>query len=286
MQAREGLDADTRTAASPPCITATVAPAAPPAPAAPTSGAGADRLADGRPAFDALFATYRAAVHNYVYRLMGDREDAYDLTQEAFLRVYLDLPRARPAHVQGWVYRVATNVCLDALRHRALVRWTSLEGRPGVAWGDGGGGGVGREARLALATPLVRLWRDGRSRGGGGADRPPALGVARAPDPDTDPERCALRAEQAREVHAVLEQLPPRYRAALVLREWRGLSYAEIGTALGVSLSAVKTVLFRARVRFREEWTRTCDRPPSAAREAPAPGAEAHRNATAGRARK
>jgi RNA polymerase sigma-70 factor (ECF subfamily) len=110
--------------------------------------------------------------------------------------------------------------------------------------------------------------------------------VARAPDPDADPERCALRAEQAREVHAVLERLPPRYRAALVLREWRGLSYAEIGTALGVSLSAVKTVLFRARVRFRAEWTRTCDRPPSAAREAPAPGAEAHRNATAGRPRK
>jgi RNA polymerase sigma-70 factor (ECF subfamily) len=204
-----------------------------------------------------------------VYRLMGDREDAYDLTQEAFLRVYLDLPRARPAHVQGWVYRIATNVCLDALRHRALVRWASLEGPSGA--GGGGGGGGGRGARLAVATPLTGLWRDSRSRSGGGAHRPPALGVARAPDPDADPERCALRAEQAREVHAVLERLPRRYRAALVLREWRGLSYAEIGAAFGVSLSAVKTLLFRARVRFRDEWARTCDRPPPAAGGTPAP---------------
>jgi RNA polymerase sigma-70 factor (ECF subfamily) len=226
----------------------------------------ADHAAGRRPAFDALVATYQAPVVNYLSRLMGDREDAADLAQDTFLKVYLALPGLRPDHVRGWVYRIATNVCLDALRHRALVRWTSLGARPGGAVGWGGG-----EEGPAPATPLAGLWRDGRPRGGGGGGRPPALGVARAPDPAADPERCALRAELAREVRAVLGRLPPRYRATLVLREWHGLACAEIGATLGVSRRAAISLLFRARARFREEWARTSDRPPSAAREAPAP---------------
>ena len=80
--------------------------------------------------------------------------------------------------------------------------------------------------------------------------------MARAPDPDADPERCALRAEQAGEVRAVLERLPPRHRAVLVLREWRGLSCAEIGAALGVPRKTVTGLLFNARARFRREWGR------------------------------
>ena len=171
---------------------------------------------------------------------MGDREVAADLTQDAFLKAYLALPRLRPDHVQAWVYRIATNVCLDALRHRARVRWASLEGDPG-------GGGTGRPTP---ATPLAALWR----AGAGGRPQPP--GLARVPDPDADPERCALRAEQAGEVRAVLERLPPRHRAVLVLREWRGLSFAEIGAELGVPRKTVKGQLFNARARFRREWDR------------------------------
>jgi RNA polymerase sigma-70 factor (ECF subfamily) len=126
---------------------------------------------------------------------------------------------------------------------------------------------------------VASLWRsprdgrDGRVAAPGPGDRPAPLGLARTPDPDTHPETRALRREQADEVRAVLDRLPPRDRAALVLREYRDLSYAEIGAALGVSRPAVKLLLLRARVRFRREWLRTHGGPPTAADDTPAPGA-------------
>jgi RNA polymerase sigma-70 factor, ECF subfamily len=251
-----------RAAVSPPAVPA---PTTPPTPA----GGSAGHVADHRSAFDALFATYRAPIHSYVARLVGDREDAADLTQDAFLKAYLALPRLRPDHVQAWLYRIATNVCLDALRHRALLRWTSLEGCPrGAGGGAGSGSGTGS---MAPATPLAALWRSGRPRCPGADGRPQPLGLTRAPDPDADPERCALRAEQAGEVRAVLERLPPRHRAVLALREWHGLAYAEIGAALGLSRKQTKHRLFRARAAFRREWSRT--RGPWPGRPAAAPAA-------------
>jgi RNA polymerase sigma-70 factor (ECF subfamily) len=75
-------------------------------------------------AFEALFTQYQAAIQNYVYRLMGTAEDAHDLTQDTFLKAYLNLPKTTPdLRVGAWLYRIATNACLDELRHRKLVKW-------------------------------------------------------------------------------------------------------------------------------------------------------------------
>ena len=133
------------------------------------------------------------------------------------------------------------------------------------------GGQRKRDGEQAPATPLAALWRSGRPRCPGADVRPQPLGLTRAPDPDADPERCALRAEQAGEVRAVLERLPPRHRAVLALREWHGLAYAEIGAALGLSRKQTKHRLFRARAAFRREWSRT--RGPWPERPAAAPAA-------------
>jgi RNA polymerase sigma-70 factor (ECF subfamily) len=67
------------------------------------------------------------------------------------------------------------------------------------------------------------------------------------PDPDPQPEEAALRHEAQRQVQGLLDQLPPDYRAAVVLRYWHDLSYEEIAEALDASLPAIKSRLFRAR---------------------------------------
>ena len=78
--------------------------------------------------FDDIFAAYQDRIYNCVYRLMGNSEDAYDLTQETFLRAYSALPKIdRELKVGPWLYRIATNLCMDQLRRRKLIRWEPLE---------------------------------------------------------------------------------------------------------------------------------------------------------------
>jgi RNA polymerase sigma-70 factor, ECF subfamily len=75
-------------------------------------------------AFEQIFTQYQTAIYNYIYRLMGSSEDAYDMTQDTFLKAYLALPKTSDdLRVGAWLYRIATNVCLDELRHRKLVKW-------------------------------------------------------------------------------------------------------------------------------------------------------------------
>ena len=75
-------------------------------------------------AFETIFNSYQTQIYNYIYRLMGSSEDAYDMTQDTFLKAYLALPKTSDdLRVGAWLYRIATNVCLDELRHRKLVKW-------------------------------------------------------------------------------------------------------------------------------------------------------------------
>jgi len=79
-------------------------------------------------AFESIFNQYQTAIYNYIYRLMGSAEDAYDLTQDTFLKAYLALAKTSDdLRVGAWLYRIATNVCLDELRHRKLVKWQPWE---------------------------------------------------------------------------------------------------------------------------------------------------------------
>jgi RNA polymerase sigma-70 factor, ECF subfamily len=78
--------------------------------------------------FDDIFETYNDRIYNCVYRLMGNAEDAYDLTQETFLRAYSALPKVQgELKVGPWLYRIATNLCMDQLRRRKLIRWEPIE---------------------------------------------------------------------------------------------------------------------------------------------------------------
>ena len=79
-------------------------------------------------ACEEIFRIYHARIYNYVYRLVGDAEDARDLTQESFLKAYRALVRGeQPINLSAWLYRIASNTCLDALRRRRLIHWQPLE---------------------------------------------------------------------------------------------------------------------------------------------------------------
>ena len=97
----------------------------PPGDSQPQSAAGAALAA-----FDEIFTTYQTPIYNYVLRMMGDAEEANDITQDVFIKAYQGLPKLEPdadLNISAWLYRIATNTCLDALRRRKLVRWIPID---------------------------------------------------------------------------------------------------------------------------------------------------------------
>lgn len=79
-------------------------------------------------AFEEICLSYWNPIYKFVYRMMGNPEDAFDLTQETFMKAYQALPRtSHNLRVGAWIYRIATNACLDELRHRKLIRWQPWE---------------------------------------------------------------------------------------------------------------------------------------------------------------
>lgn len=89
-------------------------------------------------AFEALLRRYERPLYGYIYHLMsGDADDAADLLQETFIKVYRALPRI-PENVNfpAWLYRVARNCCLDEMRRRRRARWTVWDGAEGTAFAE------------------------------------------------------------------------------------------------------------------------------------------------------
>jgi RNA polymerase sigma-70 factor (ECF subfamily) len=160
-------------------------------------------------AFEALVQRYERQIYNFIYRMMGDADDAYDLTQDCFVRAYRSLPgTSSDVNISAWLHRIASNACLDVLRRRQKIRW--------LPWDS---------------TKHDNLLE------------------AHASD---DPEQRTVTFETSSAVQATLNMMSPRNRLALVLREYEGLSCEDIGEVMGLSRSAVKSILFRGREEFRK----------------------------------
>ncbi len=81
-------------------------------------------------AFEAIYSRYERRIYAFVYRLMGNAEDAYDLTQDTFVKAYMALPRISgdaDLNLSAWLHRIASNACMDVLRRRKLIRWLPWE---------------------------------------------------------------------------------------------------------------------------------------------------------------
>ena len=160
--------------------------------------------------FEKLVAAYEKNVYNIALRMVGDPEDAADMTQETFIKAYRALSGFRgDSKFSSWLYRIASNVCLDFLRSRSRHPQVSLST-------------VDEDDRATLELPDMRQ----------------------------NPEEQLMKKLGLEAVRRGLEQLPEQQRQILVLRELGGLSYAELAQTLGLEEGTVKSRIFRARKRL------------------------------------
>lgn len=171
-------------------------------------GASVDR--DAR--FEELVHAYGGRVRALVHRLVG--QDADDLVQDIFLQVYRSLPGFRgEAKVSTWLYRVATNRCLDHLR------------------------------RSRRAKTRVLSWEEYAS----------VCSVETAALPLVSPEAACEHQDLTAAVRRCLTELPAILRVVVVLRDLEGLEYREIAAVLGVPLGTVQSRLHRARHLLKQK---------------------------------
>jgi RNA polymerase sigma-70 factor (ECF subfamily) len=200
--------------------------------------------ADHRRAFEALFERYHARIYDYVARTLNDGDEAADVTQDVFLSAYRNLPETAARgdfRAMAWLYRIATNRCIDVIRHRRLVAWCSLDRL--LPWRD-------RRSTALLLEPAAPYLC------AGARDPATSEGAGEVVDPVGwgDPQRLTLEHERANHVLATLDRLRVQHRTVLLLREYHDLSYDEIAEVLATTRAAVKSLLFRAREEFRQAW--------------------------------
>jgi RNA polymerase sigma-70 factor (ECF subfamily) len=166
-------------------------------------------------AFEQLVRAYDQSVLRLAMNLLRSPEDARDVYQEAFLRVYKNLDSFRfDCSFHTWLYRIVTNICLDQLRKRK----------------------VRKEESPVVDTPEGPL------------DRMDAFEEDGA---DSDPERSMWNRELKKRIEGALLDLTPRERMVFELRHYQGLRLRNIGEVLGTTEEAAKNCLFRATQKMR-----------------------------------
>jgi RNA polymerase sigma-70 factor, ECF subfamily len=174
------------------------------------------RIAKGdNDAFEILVARHQTSILNLIYRFIGDRTQAKDLAQEVFIRVWQAAKTYKPeARFTTWIYRIATNVCFNELKSARRRKWFSFHRSD-------------EDGEHALEETL--------------ADRAPSA------------EDILLERERSRQISDALRSLPDNQRMALILKRYDDLSYAEIAQIIGCSVSAVESLLIRAKRTLQEK---------------------------------
>lgn len=177
--------------------------------------------AGSRPAFEELVRRYDRDVLRLALNLLKRSEDARDVYQEAFLKVYRNLHRFRfECSFYTWLYRIVTNVCLDHLRRRQARPEDQAPECVSSQFDDAG-------------TDFFERQREHRAT--------------------LDPERRLLGQEIQTRLAAAMERLSPRERIVFEMKHYQGLKLRAIGDALGTSEETVKNSLFRATRKLRSE---------------------------------
>lgn len=166
-------------------------------------------------AFETLVRSYDQGVLRLACNLLRSEQDAFDIYQETFLRVFKNLNNFRfDCSFKTWLYRIVTNLCLDHLRKRK----------------------VRKEEPTMLGTTE------------GEVDR---MAVVAEENPHRDPQRSLLSGELRGRIEQVLQQLTPRERLVFEMRHYQGMRLRAIGETLGTTEEAAKNCLFRATQKMR-----------------------------------
>jgi len=167
-------------------------------------------------AFGEIMRRYRNPITNYIYRFLNDYEEAVDLAQATFVRVYFALERYHTEYAfSTYIYRIATNLAISEIRKR-------------------------KRRKLLSLTGLFQYDNEDAQ------DFNP-------PDEKTLPDENLIESEQRRTIAKAIATLPDKYRAPIVLRDVEGKTYEEIAQILELGLGTTKSRISRARKLLREK---------------------------------
>jgi len=160
-------------------------------------------------AFEQLVENYQTDVYNLALKMTGNQDDAFDVAQEAFIKVYLNLPKFKGnSKFSTWVHRIATNACVDEIKKLNKVKTFSMS--ENVELDDG---------------EVMRDYEDFSA----------------------NVEANFERGEQLKLVNKAIAALPENHRMVLAMRDVNNMSYEDIAAALKCSEGTVKSRLSRAR---------------------------------------
>lgn len=166
-------------------------------------------------AFEELISGYEKKAYNIAYRMMGNEEDAKDMAQEAFIKIYKSIKNFREeSSFSTWLYRIVTNVCLDEIRKRKRNNTLPLE--------------INIESDKGAAHIEI------------GADK-------------ETPEDIFERIEKRQLILNAINSLNEDYKTVIVLRDIQGFGYEEIASMLSCSLGTIKSRINRARNALKDK---------------------------------
>ncbi|SEU34732.1 RNA polymerase sigma factor [Stigmatella erecta] len=169
-------------------------------------------------AFKLLVERYQRKVYAVALGMLKDKEEAMDVSQEAFVKVYKYLDHFKgDSSFYTWLYRITVNICIDLIRKRA----------------GAGGEAVEFDETQALDLSQANIGALGSRLG-------------------TNPQKSALRRELADKIQEALATVPEKHRAILLLREIEGMSYEELSRTLDIPKGTVMSRLFHARTKVQK----------------------------------
>lgn len=167
---------------------------------------------DGK-AYDELILLYKDAVHGVIYRMVRNKQDAEDLTQEAFIKAYNSINSFNEEYAfSTWLFKIATNNCIDYFRKRKL--------------------------KTQSMDQTVR-YKDDEIR-------------QEYPDTERTADNELLASEKTRLIKKAIDNLPEKYKTAIILRHTDEKSYEEIAEILDLPLGTIKARIFRAREMLKK----------------------------------
>lgn len=167
-----------------------------------------------RAAFEQLYWRYKDRVMGIVYGVVHNRQDALEIAQEVFVRIYKNIDKYQPGtRFFTWAYRISYNLAVDKYRRKKTAHEVEFD----------------NDFQKNFSQPEDLL--------------PPSLGI--------NPEKACERAELRAILTAALDALPEKQRTIITLREVEGLSYEEIASTLDIQIGTVMSRLHYARLRLQ-----------------------------------